>query len=97
MTLRRISKITAVDQPNNKTPFIAVIGPSMGSLVARYGLAVHPGNREQWISILHVQDLAGAVVRAAETDEAVGRVYADLQRDIDKWAKVVQVSGAKVQ
>ena len=28
MTLRRISKMTAVDQPNNRTPFIAVIGPS---------------------------------------------------------------------
>jgi hypothetical protein len=28
MTLRRTSKITAVDQPNNRTPFIAVMGPS---------------------------------------------------------------------
>ena len=26
--IRKTSKITAVDQPNNSTPFIAVIGPS---------------------------------------------------------------------
>jgi len=28
MVLRRISKITAVDQPNRMMPFIAVMGPS---------------------------------------------------------------------
>ena len=28
IALRSTSKITAVDHPNNRTPFIAIIGPS---------------------------------------------------------------------
>jgi nucleoside-diphosphate-sugar epimerase len=43
--------------------------------LAHRGLAVHPGNREQWISIIHVRDCVDGIMRAAMTGEAVGREY----------------------
>lgn len=43
--------------------------------LARFGIALHPGNREHWISIVHVEDLAIAIVTAASERCSVGRTY----------------------
>ncbi|MGH9888812.1 MAG: NAD-dependent epimerase/dehydratase family protein, partial [bacterium] len=41
--------------------------------LARFGIALHPGNRDQWISIVHVDDVARAVVAAAADRRSAGR------------------------
>jgi nucleoside-diphosphate-sugar epimerase len=60
--------------------------------IARYGLALHPGNREQWISIIHARDLADAIVSVAETDEAVGRVYCLGNETPVQWAELFSIA-----
>ena len=58
----------------------AVYGPhdrdflAMFRLAAR-GIAIHPGNRDQWISIVHVDDLARGVVLASTHSNAIGRTF----------------------
>lgn len=58
----------------------AVYGPhdrdfrAMFSL-ARRGLAIHPGNRDQWISIIHVRDCVEGILRAMSNDDAIGETY----------------------
>lgn len=43
--------------------------------LARRGMAIHPGNREQWISIVHVRDCVDGIIRAATVGDAIGRTY----------------------
>jgi nucleoside-diphosphate-sugar epimerase len=43
--------------------------------LARFGIALHPGNREHWISILHVDDLATSVIEASSQPRSIGRKY----------------------
>jgi len=43
--------------------------------LARRGIAIHPANREQWISIIHVRDLVEGMLRAATYPQAAGRTY----------------------
>jgi len=43
--------------------------------LARFGIALHPGNRDHWISILHVDDLATSVIEAASQKRSIGRKY----------------------
>jgi len=43
--------------------------------LARCGIAIHAANREQWVSIVHVRDVANAVVRAATLPEAAGGTF----------------------
>ena len=62
--------------------------------LARRGLALHPANRRQWVSLIHVTDLANAIVRMAETDEAVGRVYCLGNRVPVQWAELFPVAAA---
>ena len=38
--------------------------------LARRGVAIHPGNRDQWISIIHVDDCVDGIIRAATVSEA---------------------------
>lgn len=71
----------------------AVYGPGDADFlelfrVARRGFALHPANREQWISIIHASDLADALVSVAETDEAVGRVYCLGNERPVRWAEL---------
>jgi len=75
----------------------AVYGPGDADFlelfrVARFGLAVHAGNREQWISIIHVRDLAEALVSVAETDEAVGRVYCLGNQTPVQWTELFSIA-----
>ena len=43
--------------------------------LAAHGAAIHAGNRNQWISIIHVGDLAHGIFAAATETRAVGRTY----------------------
>jgi nucleoside-diphosphate-sugar epimerase len=58
----------------------AVYGPGDRDFLAmfrltRFGIAVHPGNRDHWISILHVDDLASAIIAASTDAKSIGRRY----------------------
>lgn len=75
----------------------AVYGPGDADFlelfrVARRGLAIHAANREQWISIIHVHDLTDALIRAASTDEAVGRVYCLGNARPVQWAELFPIA-----
>lgn len=43
--------------------------------LAKRGMAIHAANRDQWISIVHVDDVAAGVVLASTRAEAVGRTF----------------------
>ena len=43
--------------------------------LARFGVALHPGNRDHWISILHVDDLATSVIQASSQTRSIGGKY----------------------
>jgi nucleoside-diphosphate-sugar epimerase len=43
--------------------------------LARYGVALHPANRDQWISIIHADDLATGILSAATDERAVGKTF----------------------
>ncbi len=68
----------------------AVYGPGDRDFRALFraasrGVAVHPGNREQWFSIVHVRDVVDAVARATTREEAVGRTYFIANREPVRW------------
>jgi len=58
----------------------AVYGPrdrdfrALFRLAAR-GVAIHPGNRRQWISIIHVDDVVRGVIAASRDAAAVGETF----------------------
>jgi nucleoside-diphosphate-sugar epimerase len=62
--------------------------------LARRGIAIHPANRDQWISVIYVHDLVDAVVNAAETDEAVGRVYCLGNERPVQWKALFSIAAA---
>ena len=43
--------------------------------LTRFGVALHPGNRDHWISILHVDDLASAIIAMATNPKSIGQRY----------------------
>lgn len=43
--------------------------------LARRGIAIHPGNRDHWLSIINVNDLATAIVACATSLDAVGKTF----------------------
>jgi len=58
----------------------AVYGPADRDFLALFrlakrGVALHPGNRAQWISLVHVDDVVDGVMRAATRDAAIGGTY----------------------
>ena len=61
--------------------------------LARRGIAIHPANREQWISIAHVDDIVDGILLAAESDAAVGRTYFLACRDAHQWRELFSVAG----
>src|SRR6185503_14499779 len=43
--------------------------------LARFGIALHPANRNHWLSIIHVDDLARGVVDVSSDRRSIGRTY----------------------
>ncbi|HEY9228931.1 MAG TPA: NAD-dependent epimerase/dehydratase family protein [Gemmatimonadaceae bacterium] len=56
--------------------------------LARLGIAIHPGNRDQWISIVHVDDLVRCIVAAATEAKSVGRTYFLSNDDPVQWRQL---------
>jgi nucleoside-diphosphate-sugar epimerase len=54
--------------------------------LARRGLAIHPGNRAQWISIVHVRDCVAAIIAAMTCAAAVGRTYFVANDEPVQWS-----------
>lgn len=59
--------------------------------VARFGLAIHAGNRDQLISIVHVRDLADVIARAATTS-AVNRMYFVANDEPVSWRELFRMA-----
>jgi nucleoside-diphosphate-sugar epimerase len=75
----------------------AVYGPhdkdflAMFRLAAR-GLAIHPGNRDQWISIAHVDDVARGVALASTHPDAIGRTFFLANDEPVQWRSLFQAT-----
>jgi nucleoside-diphosphate-sugar epimerase len=76
----------------------AVYGPydrdflPMFRLAAR-GIAIHPGNRDQWISIVHVDDVARGVALASAHADAVQRTYFLANDTPVRWGELFAAAG----
>jgi nucleoside-diphosphate-sugar epimerase len=60
--------------------------------LARRGIAVHPANRDHWISILHVDDLADAVMSTFASDAAVGATLFIANDEPAQWAELFRLA-----
>jgi nucleoside-diphosphate-sugar epimerase len=74
----------------------AVYGPGDRDFLALHqlasrGVALHPGNRNQWISILHVRDLANGVISAATHDGAVGGTFFFANAQPTQWKELFRL------
>jgi len=68
----------------------AVYGPHDSDFVAMFrlasrGVAIHPANRDHWISIVHVDDLARGVELASSHPDAIGRTYFVANTEPVQW------------
>jgi len=59
--------------------------------LARHGVAIHAANREHWLSIIHGDDVARAIVRAAVATEAPGRAYCLGNPEPVQWAELFRL------
>jgi nucleoside-diphosphate-sugar epimerase len=62
--------------------------------LARHGVAVHPGNRAHWISIVHVDDLVRAVSAAATLVSAAGATAFVANDEPAQWAELFRVAAS---
>jgi nucleoside-diphosphate-sugar epimerase len=62
--------------------------------LARRGVAIHPGNREQWISIIHVDDCVRGILAAARMPEAVQRTYFLANDAPVQWGELFRLAAA---
>jgi nucleoside-diphosphate-sugar epimerase len=60
--------------------------------LAHRGMAIHAGNRRQWISIIHVRDCVEGIIRAAIADEANGRTYFLANDAPVQWAALFELA-----
>jgi nucleoside-diphosphate-sugar epimerase len=56
--------------------------------LARHGVAIHAANRAQWVSIIHVRDVADGILRAATLPQAVGGTFFLANEAPVQWAEV---------
>ena len=56
--------------------------------LARYGVALHPGNRDHWISIVHVDDLVSGIIQAASERRSAGRTYFVANDEPVQWKQL---------
>jgi nucleoside-diphosphate-sugar epimerase len=71
----------------------AVYGPHDRDFLALYrlagrGVAIHPANRNQWISIIHVADLVDGIFRAATDTRSVGRTFFLANDEPVQWSEL---------
>jgi nucleoside-diphosphate-sugar epimerase len=52
---------------------------------ASHGVALYPGTRDAWLSLVHAADLARALVRAATEPAAIGRTYLVATHEAVAW------------
>ena len=64
--------------------------------LARFGFAVHPGNAEQWLSIVHVNDVVRAVTAAATVDAAPGHTYFVCNDEAVRWRDLFAATAASL-
>jgi nucleoside-diphosphate-sugar epimerase len=75
----------------------AVYGPRDRDFLAMFrlaqlGIAIHPANRQQWMSIVHVRDLADGIVCAATVAHATGGTFF-LANDVPvQWAEMFRLA-----
>lgn len=62
--------------------------------LARRGLAVHPGTRAQWISIVHVHDLARGVRLATSDEGARGDTFFLANEAPVQWGELFRLTAA---
>ena len=60
--------------------------------LARFGVALHPGNRDHWLSIIHVDDLCATIVHCAGAPEAVGRIYCLGNDEPVQWSELFRLA-----
>jgi nucleoside-diphosphate-sugar epimerase len=79
----------------------AVYGPgdrdfAVAFALIRRGIAIYPGNRDQWISLLHVHDCVQGIIAAATRDIAIGRTYFLANDEPMQWSGIyAAVRGAQ--
>lgn len=77
----------------------AVYGPYDRDFLAMFrlamrGMAIHPANREQWISIAHTDDVAAGVVLACTRPEAVGLTFFVANDEPVQWRDLFAVAAS---
>jgi nucleoside-diphosphate-sugar epimerase len=65
--------------------------------LARRGIAIHPGNRNQWISIVHVDDLTDGVLRASTSQRAEGLTYFMANAEPVQWSELFRTCAVAAQ
>jgi nucleoside-diphosphate-sugar epimerase len=62
--------------------------------LARRGVALHPGNRDRWISIIHVTDLVDGIIRAGTGSTARNRAYFLANDEPVQWGQLFRMAAA---
>ena len=62
--------------------------------LASRGVAVHPANRESWVSIAHVRDVVDGIIAAATMPVAVGRRYFLANAEPAQWQSLFERAAA---
>ena len=75
----------------------AVYGPSDRDFLAlfrlaRRGAALHTVSRANWISVIHVDDLATSIVSTATVTNALGRIYCLGNDEPVQWAELFRLA-----
>jgi nucleoside-diphosphate-sugar epimerase len=79
----------------------AVFGPGDRDFLAVFRLAhkriaIYPGNRNQWISIIHVDDLVEGILRASTVRNVEGRTYFMANAEPVRWRELFRACAAAV-
>jgi len=62
--------------------------------LARFGVAVHPGNREQWVSIVHVREAVDGIIRVASDTQTNGGTFFLANDEPVQWSDLFRLAAA---